>query len=156
LILNLKKKKLEAAILYKFKYPHQTLIFMLDQALIYVIIYTELLCAAWTRLQRTSVLLQNVLAAKFQSLLERTVLVYSRMICFWCGVLILQNMELHVIDKNHVRSGTNTLKFCLQCLKSVGGRFLESGTDTHRLSTQVYISAYPSILKNSKNQFFGI
>lgn len=35
----------------------------------------------------------------------------------------------------------------------MGGWFLESGTDTHRLSTQVYISAYPSILKKSKNQF---
>ncbi len=41
--------------------------------------------------------------------------------------------------------------------KSVGGQFLESRTDTHRLPTQVYIyiyiSAYPSILKNSKNPF---
>ncbi len=98
LILKYFREKLEAAILYKFKYPHQTLIFMLDQALIYLIIYSELLCGAWTRLPRTSVLLQNVMAAKFQSLLERTVLVYSRMICFWCGVLILQNMELHVIN----------------------------------------------------------
>jgi hypothetical protein len=39
--------------------------------------------------------------------------------------------------------------------KPVGGWFLESGTDTHRLSTHVYIyiSAYPSILENSKNPF---